>query len=68
MAKLIYIIPDEKLDEFKKGFLKCQPTPNDMTDNEWIKKWGRIQFMQAYRIGKQQLAREQASVESELII
>lgn len=67
MAKLIYTIPDEKLDEFKEGFLKCQPTPNDMTDNEWIKKWGRIQFMQAYRIGKQQLAREQVIIDENIM-
>lgn len=46
MAQIVLNIPDEKTDEFKKGFFKINPVPVDnmtdrdnpvpqMTDEEW---------------------------------
>lgn len=54
MASVTYTIPDGKLAEFKLGFLNsCPPTPEwGGTDNEWIKEWGKLQFMRHYRVGK----------------
>ena len=62
MAQVIYTIPDAKLDEFKTGFLAFVPVPtNDdgdpiMTESQWIKRCGKIYFINAYKKGKMILA------------
>jgi hypothetical protein len=72
MAQITYTIPTGKLSEFKIGFLRCYPIPLDehqqpiMTENEWIKEWGKRQFLKAYRSGKQQLAHDNLNLESGL--
>lgn len=73
MASVNYTIPDNKLAEFKRGFLKCQTVPLDsegnpkMSENEWIKEWGRLQFVKAYQTGIRQIAREELILEEDVI-
>lgn len=73
MITLTYTIADEKLDEFKAGFLKRCPVPKDeegnplYSDNAWIKEWGRRQFMSRYKGGKQSLATQTAIIENNII-
>lgn len=67
MSKITFTISEDKFEEFKEGFLKCQPTPKDMTDNEWIKEWGKQQYIRVYRIGKQQIAREHAIIDENIV-
>ena len=69
MAQIIFTIPDDKIAEFKAGFLKIRPNPEPDTynDNQWIKEWGKRQYIETYRRGKQALAQEAASVEDNLV-
>ena len=74
MAQIIYIIGNqEKLQEFKEGFLKECPIPVDkegeptMTALEWIKEWGKQQFLRAYLYGKTRYIEESAIVREDLI-
>lgn len=74
MPQIIYNIPTEKLEEFKIGFLKSSPVPIDdetglleMTENEWLKEWGRRMFLQAYKNGKQKLAREELEIDINIV-
>ena len=69
MVTLTYTIQDENLAEFKAGFLIKNPNPPDsgLTDNQWIKKWGLRQFVDAYAMGKRMLAKNAASIENSLI-
>jgi len=69
MASVTYTIPDEKLTEFKLGFLKAHPVPCDdegdplFTDNDWIKEWGKRNFMSAYKRGKGLIMQESITPE-----
>jgi len=67
MAQITYTLPDDKIDEFKRGFLKVYPTPEGMTDAQWIKQWGKEQFLNAYMAGKQITANESVAIEKDLI-
>ncbi len=74
MVSITYTIPDEKLEEFKLGFLKEYPNKEKdgedliYTDNEWIKEWGKRKFFGAYRNGKNKiLAEGDASVDGDII-
>lgn len=64
MASITYTIPDAKLAEFKSGFLRIYRVPSDeygdpsMTESEWIKEWGKRQFINAYKEGKKQIAQQ----------
>ena len=58
MASVTHTIEDEKYPEFLEAFLVNQPVPLDpqtseptMTDNQWVKEWGRIMYWNAYRHG-----------------
>jgi len=74
MASITYNIPNEKIAQFKQGFLKYHPVPTDeegtpiMTELEWITKWGRSQFISAYRAGIRQLAAENVVMDNEIIM
>ncbi len=52
-----------KIAEFKVGFLVMYPTPEGMTENEHIDKWGLWQYIGAYESGKKVLARDAAVVD-----
>lgn len=74
MAELIYTISDTKIIEFKEGFLKCCPVPVDvetglpeMTENEWIKEWGKTQFLNMYKRGKRQIACEEVLIDNNIV-
>ena len=73
MAQITYIISDDKLAEFKSGFLKHCPVPTNrngvpiMTENAWIKEWGKQKFIWAYKKGKHLFALEQSEIEKDLI-
>jgi len=73
VASITYSIPDEKIADFKRAFLKCHPIPVDekgnpeMTELNWIKKWGRDQFILVYKIGMRQLAADIAKIDNEII-
>ncbi len=74
MATVTFTIPDNKLADFKVGFLRRIPnneknedsTPM-FTDNEWIKEWGKRQYLSKYKDGKQQIANEAASIDNDII-
>jgi len=73
MAEITYTIPDEKLDEFKECFLLAEPKPTEIdgepiSDNAWIKKWGRMKFMQAYIKGKLIKAKQSMEIDKEIIV
>lgn len=72
MASIIYTIPDELLPEFKKGFLKSCPVFIEegelpMSENQWIKEWGKRQFLRAYRKGIKQLAEGRVKYKEDLV-
>lgn len=59
MATMTFEIDDLKYPEFLEAFLLCQPVPLDpdtgeptMTDNQWVKEWGRLQYWSTYRLGR----------------
>lgn len=69
-----YTIADNKIAEFKLGFLKFKPNKEldengdpKYTDAEWIKVWGKKQFMWAYDNGKSVLAQEASTAQTDLI-
>ena len=73
MASITFNIPDDKLPEFKLGFLKRHPVPIDiggnptMTENQWLKQWGKQQYFQAYKTGKKQSAYENQLVDGTIV-
>lgn len=73
MASITFNIPNDKLLEFKLGFLKRHPVPVDissnptMTENQWLKQWGKQQYFQAYQTGKKQLAYEDEPTDSSIV-
>lgn len=58
MPNIIYTIPDAVYEEAKDDFLTAHPVPKDengdplMSDGDWIKEWGRRQFVKARRNGR----------------
>lgn len=61
MVKITLTIPDNKLNDLKKGFLKAAPKPEEdknLTDLQWFKKWLRKMVMNTYKAGKNQIACE----------
>lgn len=58
MASVTFTIPDEKYDTFKEAFLEVHKVPLDpetgdplMSDNAWVKEWGRLTYLGAIRQG-----------------
>jgi len=73
MIRITIEINDEKIEEFKLGFLKVYPVPFSidmdtgkprylMTENEWIVHWTKQQIKDAYARGKTKIAKENMSV------
>lgn len=67
MAQIIFDISDAKVPAFKAGFLKEWPTPEGMTDNQWIKQWGKEQYLNAYKRGLKTLAIEATEVDEGIV-
>lgn len=80
MAQITLTILNEKLAEFKIGFLAMCPIPIDndpesetyeqplFTELQWLKEWIRRDVIRAYRHGKLKLAQEAAQVDEGVII
>jgi len=66
---IIFTINDLDYLDFKINFLKEQPLPSDSTlsEDEWIKEWGRRQYLAIVERGKRKLAQELSMVEDKII-
>jgi len=51
-------IPDDKVEEFKEGFLRAYPNNTQLTDMQHVKTFIRDQLLSYYRTGKVLIARE----------
>lgn len=58
--QLTITIPDDKVAEFRLGFLKANPLPDGMTEKDWIIQCIRQYFIQRYRKGKLLLSQDAA--------
>lgn len=74
MASITLTIPDAKFEDFKEAFLKVNPIPENadtqlplFTENAWIKEWIKRILKKRYRQGKEQLAREAAVIDNDII-
>lgn len=80
MAEIILTIPNEKLTEFRTGFLVMCPVPIDndpesetyrqplFTELQWLKEWIRRDVIRAYKHGKIKLAQEAAQIDEGVIV
>jgi len=73
MISITYTISNDKYDKYKESFLIAHPIPRDIEGNpimgagEWIKKWGLIQFKNAYKCGARMLAERNAIIDESII-
>ena len=73
MAKIELTIPNEKITEFKSGFLAVHPVPLDDGNNplyselEWFKEFIIRYVIHEYKDGKKKLAREAAVIDNDVI-
>ena len=69
MPDFVFTIPEDKFLEFKEAFLKENPLPIDsnMTEDEWMREWGRNQYLAAIERGKKRLVQESISVDPSII-
>jgi len=58
MVDITITIPNNKVDEFKVGFLKAYPKSGGDTDLVHIKKFLREQLINYYRTGKILIAQQ----------
>lgn len=63
MVDIIIKIPNDKVDEFKIGFLKAYPNESGETDLNHIKIFIREQLRNYYKTGKVLIAQETTPVE-----
>jgi len=58
MITIAFDIKDLDYLDFKESFLRENPLPGDsfLTEDEWIKEWGRMQYLSAVERGKKRLA------------
>jgi len=59
MVDIIIKIPNDKIDEFKLGFIKAYPKIAGETDLKLIKRFIREKLIQYYITGKTILVREE---------
>lgn len=69
-------IPDDKLTEFKIGFLAVYPIPAadptnpeivEFTEAQWLKEWIKHSLIRVYSEGKRRLATQAAEIDEEII-
>jgi len=58
MVVIAINIPDDKVEEFKAGFLKAYPNTEGLADIQHVKKFIRLQLFSYYRTGKILIAQE----------
>lgn len=71
MVEIKFIIPDDKVQELKTGFLKAVPKPEQyqhLTDLEYYIQWLKDSTLAAYKTGKILIARETTPPEFQNII
>lgn len=57
---LTITIPDDKLTEFRLGFLKADPLPAGSTEKDWLLRCIKRYLVRRYRKGKLLLSQETA--------
>lgn len=74
MASITLTIPDAKFDEFKEAFIKINPIPTDpdtelplYTENAWVKQWVLNTIKERYKQGGEELAREVAIIDNDIV-
>ncbi len=73
MADIIISIPNNKLAEFKLGFLKAHPVTLDeegnptMSEIQWVRLWIKTGLISAYRRGKLKLASEGTVIDNNIL-
>jgi len=69
MVDITITIPNDKVDEFKIGFLRAFPKTGSDTDLQHIKKFIRTQLINYYRTGKILIAQEttEPEIDSEVV-
>ena len=67
--EIVFIIDDLVYPEFKKDFLRERPIPPDssMSEDEWVKEWGRLQYLTAAERGKRIRYLEDMRMDSNII-
>ena len=71
--QIILTIPDNKLAEFRTGFLRKSPVPVDidgnpeMTELVWLKRWIRYKLLMEYKRGKIKLAQDSIVLDDSII-
>lgn len=58
MVAITITIPNDKLDEFKLGFLKAYPKPSGITEIEHVKQFIKDGLLREYRLGKRIIAQQ----------
>ena len=58
MVDIIIKIPNDKLDDFKAGFLKVYPNESGETDLKFLQIFIRQELINIYKTGKTRIARE----------
>lgn len=69
MATITFTIQDANYDKFKRAFLKENPAPSDFNlgVDEWVKEWGRRQYLSAMERGEYRLAEESVIIDRSII-
>jgi len=75
--EITLVVPDNKLAEFRLGFLAAYPVPVPMIDNpegspeytelEWFRVWLKQRALEAYIQGKKKLATQAVVIDREVI-
>ena len=77
--KITLTIPNEKLEEFRTGFLAMCPVPMiedpenpgqqipEFTELQWFKEWIIQDLKRAYRHGKKKLAKEAVQIDEDIL-
>lgn len=81
--KITLTIPENKIEDFRSGFLATCPIPMtidpnnsedpmsmipEFTEKQWIKEWLKRKVIRAYKHGKKQLAEKTAIIDEDLIV
>jgi hypothetical protein len=64
---IIIKIPDEKVNEFRLGFLKVCPNESGETDLNWFKIFIRQKLIDIYKTGKTAIAEDQAVIDENIL-
>lgn len=63
MVDIIIKIPNNKLEEFKKGYLKVIPNESGQTDLNNVRSFLRQKLIDIYITGKTEIAKETTPIE-----